>query len=150
MAFVSSRSRQDFERAQEGKFRGCRGGASLSFAALAAGWPAAAFAATLGQAPEDDVSIWRVVAALFLCMVLAVGGAFALRVRNGNGRPISFPFLRAKVDRRLKLVETLRIGSHVDLSIVSFDGSELLIASSAHGAEVLTRSKTVASPDATP
>ncbi len=95
---------------------------------------ASALAQKLGQGGDDDISIWRVVAALLLCMVLAVAGAYVLKSGAVRGLPT---FSLAKRARRLQLVESLRIGSQVDLCIVTCDGRELLVASSAHGADLL-------------
>jgi flagellar biogenesis protein FliO len=94
----------------------------------------AAFAQRLGQGTDDGVSAWRVVAALLLCMALAVAGAFVLKSGAGRGL-LSWPSV--KRGRRLHLVETLRVGQQVDLCIVTCDGRELLVASSAHGADLL-------------
>jgi hypothetical protein len=91
-------------------------------------------AQTLGQGNTDDISWWRVLAALLLCMALAIGGAFALRARGGASPFLSFA---AKQNRRLRLVETLRLSNHVNLCIVDCDGSELLVAVSAQGARLL-------------
>ena len=86
----------------------------------------------LGAAPDDDISLWRVIAALVLCLLLAVAAAFVLRARGGN-RPLSL----ALRQRRLLMVETLRLGRNADLCIVRCDGREWLIAVSQNGAAVL-------------
>lgn len=91
-------------------------------------------AQTLGQGAADDISIWRILAALALCLVLAVVGAFALKSRMAGGQLIPFAL---KKDRRLKLVESLRLANQVDLCIVLCDGRELLVAASAHGVDLL-------------
>jgi hypothetical protein len=96
-----------------------------------------ALAQTLGPGDGDDISLWRVLAALLLCMVLAIAGAFALKARPGLGRLFSFAVKHGK--RRLHLVETLRLNHQIDLCIVDCDGQELLVAASARGAELLGR-----------
>lgn len=105
-------------------------------AALCGGIFAAAPAAaqTLGQGSDVEISIWRIVAAFVLCALLAVAGAFLLKARQGSVRLVS---LIAKQDRRLRLIETLRLGHQADLCIVECDGRQLLIAASAHETRLL-------------
>ena len=104
-------------------------GAVLSGAATSA-----ACAQSLGHAPDDDISLWRVGIALLLCLALAVAGAFLLRARMGYGPLISF---LPKGARRLKLIETLRLGRVATLSIVECDGKELLLVNSDEHAELI-------------
>ena len=101
----------------------------------------AAQAAPLGQVGDDGVAWWRVAAALIFCLLLAVGGALALRARLGGGVGVRRPtWLRAaQTTRRLELVETLRVKPQVDLLIVRCDGRQLLISASAQGAELIER-----------
>ena len=98
-------------------------------------------AVPLGQVGDDGVAWWRVAAALIFCLLLAVGGAFALRSRLGGGVGVRRPtWLRAaQTTRRLELVETLRVKPQVDLLIVRCDGRQLLISASAQGAELIER-----------
>lgn len=95
---------------------------------------APALAQTLGQAPDDGVSFWRVAGALLLCIALGVGAIFALRMRGGRVSPLPALIRR---ERRLQLIEVLRLGQHVDLCLVSCDDRTLLLAASAHGIDVL-------------
>ena len=101
----------------------------------------AAHAAPLGQVGDDGVAWWRVAAALIFCLLLAVGGALALRARLGGGVGAGRPlWLRAaQPTRRLELIETLRVKPQVDLLIVRCDGRELLLTASAQGAELIER-----------
>jgi hypothetical protein len=101
-----------------------------------------ATAQTLGQAPEDGVSLWRVAAALLLCLALGVGAVFALRMRGGRVPPL--PVLLRR-DRRLQLIEVLRLNQHVDLCLVSCDDRTILLAASLHGVDVLTHADVLAS-----
>ena len=96
-----------------------------------------ASAQTLGQAPDDGVSFWRVAGALLVCLALGVGAILLLRARGGAGpaRPL-FASLVHK-ERRLQLVEALRLNQHVDLCMVSCDGRILLLAASAQGVDML-------------
>jgi len=116
-----------------------RAGLFVGFGLMLAGQ--AAQAVPLGQVGDDGVAWWRVAAALIFCLLLAVGGAFALRARLGGGvgarRPL---WLRAAQNpRRLELIETLRVKPQVDLLIVRCDGRELLLSASAQGAELIER-----------
>jgi flagellar biogenesis protein FliO len=95
-----------------------------------------AWAQTLGRAPDDEISLWRVGIALLFCVVLAIAGAFLLRARLGQAPLFAFP---TKSGRRLKMVETLRLGRVIALSIVECDGKELLVMSSEERAELLAR-----------
>ena len=116
-----------------------RAGLFAGFGFMLAGQ--AAQAAPLGQVGDDGVAWWRVAAALIFCLLLAVGGAFALRSRLGGGVGVRRPtWLRAaQTTRRLELVETLRVKPQVDLLIVRCDGRQLLISASAQGAELIER-----------
>ena len=116
-----------------------RAGLFAGFGFMLAGQ--AAQAAPLGQVGDDGVAWWRVAAALILCLLLAVGGAFALRTRLGGGIAARGPlWLRAaQPTRRLELIETLRVKPQVDLLIVRCDGRELLLSASAQGAELIER-----------
>jgi flagellar biogenesis protein FliO len=84
----------------------------------------------LGQGAEDGVSVWRVIAALLLCLALGTVGIFALRSRLGlrNGLA-ALQFGRSA--GRLKLIETLRLGPQTSLHLIDIDGNEMLITSSA-------------------
>ncbi len=96
-----------------------------------------AAAQTLGRADSDDVSVWRVVAAFALCVVLAVAAALVLRARLGY-----LPQLGRGRPRRLRLVETLRLGRQVSLSIVACDGDEMLLLSSDQSGQLIRRLRT--------
>jgi hypothetical protein len=91
-------------------------------------------AQTLGQAPDDTVSFWRVAGSLLFCIGLGIGAVFIMRSRGG--RAPAFPALVRK-DRRLHLIEVLRLNPHVDLCLVSCDDATMLLAASQHGVDVL-------------
>lgn len=108
----------------------------LTIAALAAAGPACA--QTLGQAAGPDVSWWRVLAALLLCLALGVGGAYALRARMGVGTaPQVLWRLGSAPAKRLRIIETVRVGQQVEVCLIACDGREHLIAVSPHAIEVL-------------
>lgn len=93
-----------------------------------------ALAQTLGQGADTDISVWRIVASLILCGLLAVGGAFVLKARGGSFPAFSWP---AGKSRRLRLVESLKLAPNAAISIVECDGRELLVSVSAEGSRVL-------------
>ena len=104
--------------------------AAAAAAVLLAATPAAA--QRLGQGGGADVPVWRVLAALLLCVLLAAGAALALRTRLRGGGPL----LQAG-QRRLQLVERLRLNQHVDICIVRMGEREFVVAASAQGATLL-------------
>lgn len=121
-----------------GRLRQSLGGArrAVAVSVLLAAGPA--WAAPLGHGEGDDISLWRVAGALILCLLLACAAALAIKTRiDGRMPSLDQFFQRGSPDRRLHLVESLRIGHQVDLHIVAFDGREMLIASGPHGVQLL-------------
>lgn len=97
-----------------------------AIAAIAGSSPLAA--QTLGQAPDEGVSAFRVIAVLGLCLLLAAAGALAIRFRlNGNIVPQGL----GQGSRRLVLVERLRLSPQVAVCLVRCDDREYLVALSA-------------------
>lgn len=123
--------------------------AALLFSAGLASSAAPAWAQRLGQATGAETPLWRVAAALLLCLALAVGGALALRIRlRGLARPpgaskwwLLLPspsrFLGAG-QRRLQLVETLRLSHQVDICLFSCDERHFIVAATPQGVTDLT------------
>src|SRR5437868_10619943 len=97
-----------------------------------AGAPAAA--QRLGQGAGTDISIWCVILALLFCLALGGAAIFVLRRRFRGVRPIAFGR-----ERRLQLIENMRLSHQVDLCIVSRDGQEYLIAASPQGVTLVDR-----------
>lgn len=106
-----------------------------------------ALAQKLGQATSaGDVSIWRVLGALLLCLVLAVAGAYALRHRlRGSGVP-SLGRAFSPVDRRLKLVETVRLSHQTDICLMRCDDADFVIAATAQGVVLLSKPVELSAP----
>lgn len=100
-------------------------------AVLASAGPA--LAQNLGQAASPDVPVWRVLGALVLCLLLAVGAAFALKTRLRGTAPL----FSVAAQRRLQLVETVRLSHQVDVCLLTCDGREIIVAASPHGAVFL-------------
>jgi hypothetical protein len=93
-----------------------------------------AAAQVLGQAADDSISLWRVAAALLFCVLLAIGGAFALKLRAGTAF-----VLPSRTNRRLRVVESLRLSPQSTLCIVDCDGGELLMVTTSAGAALIDR-----------
>lgn len=77
--------------------------------------------------------LWaRVIGSLLFSLLLAAGAAFALRSRfRGTLVPLN------QGERRLRLIETLRISHQTDLYLIELDGRRLLVAASAAGPRLL-------------
>jgi flagellar biogenesis protein FliO len=89
---------------------------------------APASAQTLGQGGGPQVSWVRVVLALLFCLALAVAAALALRYRFRGAVRIA-----PGADRRLRLVETLRLSHQTDLCLIEVDGRTFLFAATPQG-----------------
>lgn len=100
-----------------------------------------AAAQRLGQAAGTDISIWRVILALLFCLALGGAAIFVLRRRFRGVRPLAFGR-----DRRLQLIENIRLSHQVDLCIVSRDGHEYLIAASPQGVTLVDKGPFVTPP----
>lgn len=95
---------------------------------------APALAQRIGQGTGADISIWRVILALLFCLALGGAAIFVLRRRFRGARPLAFGR-----DRRLQLIENIRLSHQVDLCLVSRDGHEYLIAASPQGVTLVDR-----------
>lgn len=104
------------------------GPVAMAFAAVPA------VAQRLGQGTGTDISIWRVILAMLFCLALGGAAIFVLRRRFRGVRPRAFGR-----DRRLHLVENIRLSHQVDLCIVSRDGHEYLIVASPQGVTLVDR-----------
>jgi flagellar biogenesis protein FliO len=93
---------------------------------------APAAADTIGRQGDGGVSLWRVLAALLFCLLIAAGAAFAMRARLRGVLP---PLKRE--GRRLRLIENLRLSHQVDLCLIELDGHEIVVAATPHGASLL-------------
>ena len=98
---------------------------------------APALAQTLGQASGAPIAWWRVVGATLLCLVLGVAGVLALKARSDGARQSLAAFdLRALFtcasspaeDERLRVVQTVRLGHQVEVSLLAYDDETVLIA----------------------
>jgi flagellar biogenesis protein FliO len=101
-------------------------------------------AQTLSRGAEDDISVWRIVGAFLLCILLAGAGALVLRHRLGYAQ---LPRVLGSQARLLRIIESLKLGRQITLSIVQCDERELLLLTSETGAQVVQNAPTRTSPD---
>lgn len=94
---------------------------------------AAAQAPVLASGSGPDVSLWRVVLAMVLCLVLAGVAAWLLRQRMG-GAP-AWP-LRAAPAGRLRLIERIVLGPQSSAALIAVDGRELLVVTGPAGTAI--------------
>jgi flagellar biogenesis protein FliO len=79
-------------------------------------------------ANEPEISPWRVLGALLICLLLAAGAAFALRQRlRGGFLPVGTQ------SRRLQLADRLKLSHQVDLCLVDCEGRRIIVAVSQQG-----------------
>ena len=92
-----------------------------------------AMAQTLGKAISPSLPWWRVFGALLFCLLLALGGAYALRARLG----LRMPSVMAGDQKHLKLLETVRLSHQIDICLLRWDGRDLIVAAGPQGATLL-------------
>jgi flagellar biogenesis protein FliO len=105
-------------------------GLVTGLACAAAAGPA--LAQKLGQAESVDIPWWRIIGSLLLCIVLAVGAAFALRTRLGANVPMF-----KGPGKRLQVVESVRATQQLEVCVLRFDEQDFLVASTPNGALLL-------------
>lgn len=111
---------------------------SCAGAALLAAAPALASAGRLGGGQPLEVSLGRIVAALVICIIMAVLAALLIRQRSGKidlyalfGRLQSRP-------RSIEVVETRRLSPNADICVVRHSGREYLLLLLAGNARILS------------
>jgi hypothetical protein len=112
-----------------------------------AGVATSASAQTLGLQPEPAMPWWRVIGALIICLLLALGAAIALRSRLAPGGTLPLGLrlprftvlegLAGRAPKRLQLVETLRLSHQIDVCLLECDGASMIIAATPQGAIVV-------------
>lgn len=107
-------------------------------AALLAAAPALAGGGRLGGGQPLEVSFGRIVAALVICIIIAVLAALLIRQRSGKldlyawfGRLQSRP-------RAIEVVETRRLSPHADICVVRHSNREYLLLLLAGDARILS------------
>jgi hypothetical protein len=117
-------------------------------AALLAATPALAAPGRLGGGQPLEVSLGRIVAALVICIIVAVLAALLIRQRAGKidlyalfGRLQSRP-------RAIEVVETRRLSPHADICVVRHSGREYLLLLLAGDARILSEQPVARQPEA--
>lgn len=117
-----------------------RGGALLVVIMPAV--PALASAHRLGGGGDVGVSLGRIVAALLICIIVAVLAALLLRQRAGH-QDLSRLFSRFDLRARaIEVVETRRLSPHADICLVRHGGKDYLLLTMAGAAQVLSETPT--------
>lgn len=104
-------------------------------------------AQNLGKGMDDGISIWRVAAALLVCVGVAVCAAFLLKRGMPMGQMLQYS---KKKKSRLQVMETLRIRPQTDLCIFACDGEEFLLVLSPQGTSLLRPVSRTAPPPPLP
>jgi flagellar biogenesis protein FliO len=115
--------------------RDWRAARTLVVATILCGQAGPVLAQKLGQGGGDEISIWRVLGSLVVCLGLAIGAAYALRTRFRGGVP---PVFGAQ-ERRLKLVETVRLSHQADVCLMRCDEGDFIVASTPQGLIVISK-----------
>lgn len=107
-------------------------------AVLLAAAPALAGGGRLGGGQPLEVSLGRIVAALVICIIIAVLAALLIRQRAGNlDLHALFGRLQAR-PRAIEVVETRRLSPHADICVVRHSGREYLLLLLAGNARILS------------
>lgn len=108
----------------------------------------AAQAQRLGGAPEEPVSVARVMAALVLCLAAAFGLALVIKVKGGT---VHLPLLKragwGRNAEQIEMIATRRLSLHTEIHIVRCREVEYVLLCGAHNPMVLER-RTLAVLDA--
>jgi hypothetical protein len=100
--------------------------------------PALASAHRLGGGGDVGISLGRIIAALLICIIVAVLAALLLRQRAGH-QDLSRLFFRFDLRARaIEVVETRRLSSHADICLVRHGGKDYLLLIMAGAAHVLS------------
>lgn len=105
---------------------GARSRLALVLAGAYAAMPAVAMAQRLGGAADTPISWWRVIAAFVICVLLALGAAFALRLRLKGS-------LSPSTERRIRLVDSLRLTHQIDVCLVEVEGKSYIFGAGPSG-----------------
>ena len=99
--------------------------------------PALAGAGRLGGGQPLEVSLGRIVAALVICIIIAVLAVLLIRQRSGK---VDLHALFGRLQTRpraIEVVETRRLSPHADLCVVRHSGREYLLLLLAGNARIL-------------
>jgi hypothetical protein len=104
----------------------------------------------LGGGEEVAVSLWRIVAALLICVAVALLAVLLIRQRAGK---IDLRALLARIEVRspaIQVVETRRLSLHADICLLRHDDREYLLLLMAGDSRVLRESKVAPPPGQPP
>ena len=90
----------------------------------------------LASGGGPGVGWWRVLGALVLCLLLAVGAAVVLKARLGGGGSAPRWLARGEPSR-LRVVERVALGPQSSVALIAVDGREMLVAFGPGGATLL-------------
>lgn len=125
-------------------------------ATLLIAWTGPGLAQTLGRGPTVEVPWLRLFGAFGLCVLLAVGGALALRTRQTVGWvPIADKFRQrwAKLfgaatgaggerPKRLMVLETVQLNHHLEINLLRLDGRDIVVAATPNCAFLVSDGRT--------
>jgi hypothetical protein len=107
-------------------------------AALFVSAPALAGGGRLGGGQPLEVSLGRIIAALVICIIVAVLAALLIRQRSGKLDLYAFFGRLQTRPRAIEVVETRRLSPHADLCVVRHSGREYLLLLLAGNARILS------------
>lgn len=112
-------------------------------------WPALLEAGPgrLGGDNAVDISFGRILAALVVCIIIAILAALLIRQKGGK---LDLKTLFGRVDfraRAIEIVETRRLSQHADISLIRYDGREYLLLLEAGNAQILSERPLTASSE---
>jgi hypothetical protein len=117
-------------------------------AALLVAAPALAGAGRLGGGQPLEVSLGRIVAALVICIIIAILAALLIRQRSGKLDLYAwFGRLQAR-PRAIEVIETRRLSPHADICVVRHSGREYLLLLLAGDARILSEEPVALSAEA--
>lgn len=107
----------------------------LAGLAAATAWaPAHANAARLGGGEDLHVSLWRIVVALLVAILIVVLAALLIRQRGGKFDLAAFAGRMRLKTSDINVVETRRLSPHADLCLIRHrDREYLLLLGAGHG-----------------
>ena len=111
--------------------------------------PALASTHRLAGGGDIGVSLGRIVAALLICIIVAVLAALLLRQRAGH-QDLARLFTRFDLRARaIEVVETRRLSPHADICLVRYDGKDYLVLLMAGATQVLSEAPAKIQPQGT-
>ena len=116
-------------------------GLIASIGAMALIAPGNSWADSLGGASSGHIDGVRVLAALALCLVLAVAAALVLRQRSGAGPVLTWPLVGwprgAATPKRVTVLERTRLTAQLEVCLLRWDDREVLVGATPTGGFVV-------------